>query len=222
MTVWNSLPIFPLPTTVLFPGIVLPLHIYEERYREMVQDALAGDRVMAIALYKGEYGSGDENAVYDVAGAGQIIHAEELSDGCYNIMLQGVGRVRLIEEVQSEKLYRMFRSEPMSQPGERELHAAQPELVHLQSTLMSLRAAVQKQDAQLVDVINSTSDPVLLSDILAATVVSNPHVQQQLLAADTLSLRLSTLIEALADVLLHLSASQNASSGAAPGDVTLN
>jgi Lon protease-like protein len=94
------IPIFPLPNVVLFPNIFLPLHIFEPRYRTMVADALAGDRIIGMALLKAGWESDYEGrpAVYPIGCSGLITHAEPLDDGCYNIVLRGLEKFRIVAE----------------------------------------------------------------------------------------------------------------------------
>src|SRR5258707_15575916 len=89
-----SIPLFPLPNVVLFPNVFLPLHIFEPRYREMVADALKGDRIIGMALLRAGYESNYEGRppVYDIGCAGVITHAQRLADGRYDIVLRGPAR----------------------------------------------------------------------------------------------------------------------------------
>lgn len=104
------LPIFPLPDAVLFPGVFLPLHIFEPRYRDMVADALLGDRIIGMVLLKpgwqGDYE--DRPPVYPVGCAGVITHAESLADGRYNIVLRGLQKFEILDESR-ERAYRLAR-----------------------------------------------------------------------------------------------------------------
>jgi len=95
-------PIFPLPNVVLFPRTRLPLHIFEPRYRSMAREAIAGDRRIAIVLLKEGWESkyNESPPVHEVACLGQIESYEELEDGKYNIVLEGLNRIRLIREVE--------------------------------------------------------------------------------------------------------------------------
>src|SRR6185436_19916478 len=95
----DVLPIFPLPQTVLFPGALLPLHVFEPRYRAMVKDCLATHKAMAVALISetGERDAHRHPTIERVAGVGVIIDHVELPDGRYNILLHGRARVRLEE-----------------------------------------------------------------------------------------------------------------------------
>ena len=104
----DLLPLFPLPNVVLFPNVFLPLHIFEPRYREMVGDALAGDRMIGMVLLKPGWESDYEGRppVYPIGCSGVITHAERLQDGRYNIVLRGVERFRIVEEDRSRSYRR--------------------------------------------------------------------------------------------------------------------
>lgn len=202
----SRLAVFPLPSTVLFPGTVLPLHIFEPRYRTMVADALASDKAMAIVMVKDD-GPRDMHtppAVHDVATAGRIIHAETLPDGRFNILLHGLQRVRLLEELNEERPYRTFRASLIPQPGEAQLERASRELGRLQSCVLSLTNALETKDEQLVEVLRATPDPVQLADILSAAVVSDSALQQRLLAQDDFGYRVNKLIDVLADFMVRV------------------
>ena len=111
LSVPRRIPLFPLPGVVLMPGTMLPLHIFEPRYRAMVADALAGDRTIGMAmLYPGWEAGGDDPQIYALGGAGEIVESEELEDGRYNILLEGRFRYRVIEETPANP-YRIARVE---------------------------------------------------------------------------------------------------------------
>jgi uncharacterized protein len=95
-----TIPLFPLPNVVLFPTVSLPLHIFEPRYREMVADALEGDRIIGMALLRPGWESSYDGRppIYPVGCAGLITHAEQLADGRYNIVLRGLEKFRLVRE----------------------------------------------------------------------------------------------------------------------------
>ncbi len=109
-------PLFPLPSGVLYPQLVLPLHIFEERYREMTADALAGDRLIAMALLRPGAEATDTTKsapIYPVVSLGQIVMDERLGDGCYDIIVRGICRARVIGESCTEHAYRVGRLEPL-------------------------------------------------------------------------------------------------------------
>jgi uncharacterized protein len=107
-------PLFPLPNVVLFPKTPMPLYIFEERYRTMVREAIAGSGELVIALLRGGAESGHTgiSAVHDIACLGKIETYEELKDGKYNIVVIGVHRVRILREVQHSP-YRLVEVEKL-------------------------------------------------------------------------------------------------------------
>ena len=96
-------PVFPLAGALLFPRSQLPLHIFEERYRAMMRDALAGDRLIAMIQPKDHE---EPPALFEIGCIGRISACEELDDGRFNIVLEGLSRFRIAREAQVETLYR--------------------------------------------------------------------------------------------------------------------
>src|SRR5882724_10251523 len=84
----SVIPLFPLPNVVLFPQVLLPLHIFEPRYRQMVKDVTAGDELIGMILLRGPESGGDD--LYRVGCAGRMVRKVELPYGRSNILLQGV------------------------------------------------------------------------------------------------------------------------------------
>jgi Lon protease-like protein len=96
-------PVFPLAGALLFPRSRLPLHIFEPRYRDMVRDAMKGDRLIAMIQPRD---ANDPPGLFDVGCLGHIADCEPLEDGRFNIELEGVGRFRVAREAQVETSYR--------------------------------------------------------------------------------------------------------------------
>src|SRR5687767_6553216 len=84
----DELAVFPLPDLVFFPHSLLPLHIFEPRYREMTADVLAGSRLLAVARLLPGLEADDQGrpAIHEIAGVGLCVHADRLPDGRYHIM----------------------------------------------------------------------------------------------------------------------------------------
>src|SRR5688572_28999827 len=121
----SCVPLFPLPNVVLFPRAVLPLHIFEERYKTMTVDAVAGDRQVAMALLmpgweKNYY---HRPTIEPVVCVGTILSHEKLPDGKYNFLLQGHTRARIVREV-GDKAYRMAQLEPVAEVNDLEADLA--------------------------------------------------------------------------------------------------
>lgn len=108
------IPIFPLPSAVLFPNVLLPLHVFEPRYRQMLADALAGDRVIGMVLLQAGWQNSYEGrpGVFPVGCAGVITHVEPLDDGRSNIVLRGLTKFRIQNE-QNSNPYRLAEVEPI-------------------------------------------------------------------------------------------------------------
>jgi Lon protease-like protein len=111
-----TIPIFPLPNVVLFPNVFLPLHIFEPRYRAMLADALAGDRIIGMTLlmpgYQADYQG--RPPVYPIGCAGVITHSERLPDGRSNVVLRGIEKFRILGEEPGGE-YRIARVEPLAE-----------------------------------------------------------------------------------------------------------
>ena len=118
----ERLSIFPLPGAILFPGLQLPLHIFEPRYRELVGSALAKDgRIGMIQPQRAEAGA----PLYTVGCVGKIGDVEALEDGRYNIVLEGQHRFRLIRELSVSTAFRQIEAEPIAEPAEAYLSAVE-------------------------------------------------------------------------------------------------
>ena len=119
-----TIPVFPLPNVVLFPNVFLPLHIFEPRYRQMVDDALNGDRIIGMVLLRAGW-EGDYDGrppVYPIGCAGVITHAERLPDGRFNIVLRGMEKFRISGEEEG-KPYRLAQVETVTEPPAEGLRA---------------------------------------------------------------------------------------------------
>lgn len=109
----HNLPLFPLPGAVLMPGATMPLHVFEPRYRQLVKDCLAADGVLAIPQIRAgeEPNQADAPGLYPYACVGHIVAHHELPDGRYNIVVEPIGRVRLVSERPMEHPYRVADAE---------------------------------------------------------------------------------------------------------------
>lgn len=96
-------PVFPLAGALLFPRSRLPLHIFEPRYRDMVRDAMKGDRLIAMAQPRD---TADPPGLFAVGCLGHIADCEPLENGCFNIELEGLGRFRILREARVDTAYR--------------------------------------------------------------------------------------------------------------------
>ena len=106
-----ALPIFPLPSVVLFPNVFLPLHIFEPRYRQMIADALAGDRIIGMVVLRPGYEDDYEATppIYPTGCSALITHVETLDDGRYNLILRGLEKF-IVDSEQLPAAGRLYRS----------------------------------------------------------------------------------------------------------------
>ena len=113
--------IFPLPGAILFPGLQLPLHMFEPRYRAMISDAMARDRQIGMIQptgrpFKGMGGGADAPDLFKVGCLGRIADVEAMDDGRYNVMLEGVARFRLLRELDVTTPFRQIEAELIEEP----------------------------------------------------------------------------------------------------------
>lgn len=100
--------LFPLPDLVMFPHVLQPLHVFEPRYRELLEEALADDRLIAMALLAPGWEADYEGRppLYPVACLGRVATHVRLDDGRYNVLLAGLTRIALVRELPPTKPFR--------------------------------------------------------------------------------------------------------------------
>jgi Lon protease-like protein len=173
----DALPLFPLPDVVLYPGVRMPLHVFEPRYRAMLADVLATHRSLAIVrLLPGE----DERGlprIAGVAGGGVILEHQSLPDGRSNILVEGIARLSL-EELPFEPPYRRARArvlEDTSGEVPASQHAA------LVSAATSFARAVRKHDPSFSLRVPDDPDSATLADMCAFQLLVDADVRQRVL-----------------------------------------
>ena len=205
----ETLKVFPLPGVVILPGTPTPLHVFEPRYRAMTGDALATDRVLAVAtLRSAESAPQARAAVHPVAGAGFIEADERLPEGRFNIVLRGVSRVRLVEELDRGKPYREFRAEVLEDQYPPEGPAAlQGQVEALEQCVYELAGLLPPESGaqQLSAAASRLRSPGRLADMVAAAVVSEPNSRLRVLEELNVGRRLEFVMGEVAGVILMLS-----------------
>jgi uncharacterized protein len=202
----SRLPIFPLQRAFLFPSALLPLYVFEPRYREMTAACLAAGGAMAVAtLLPGfEAGYHGRPPVRPVAGAGLVVAHRQNTDGTYNILLQGVGRVRIDEELPPERSFREVRAtllEDSYPPGYDPADARQA-LLSLADRLFDQIAARSPEGADdLRALCHAQQLPGQLTDVLGATLLPEPGLRQQLLETPDVAARLDLVADEIARLL---------------------
>lgn len=190
--------LFPLPNVVLFPHVILPLHIFEPRYRQMTQDALDGDQCVTIvqACPLDQANPWTEPVpIHDVACLGKIIQSERLPDGRFNMLLLGCQRVRLIRELPSPRLYRLAEASLIEDVSAIESGGARrADLIALFLEVFRRRHGLP---ADLTRLVHSDLPLGVLSDIVAHALDLSGAVKQSLLEEhriDDRVLRLTTIL----------------------------
>jgi len=200
------LPLFPLPDVVFFPETVLPLHVFEPRYRKMVADCLAGDRWMAVVALRPGWERDYEGRppVYDVAAAGEILQAEALPDGRFNILLDGRFRVRIEGEASPGDLpYRVALARRLAEVGiPREEAVFTARLAELRQNHAKLLAALGQSHAELVGRLTvAGARPGAIIDRIVSAVIPDAATRQRALETLDVGERLELAVGALAELL---------------------
>jgi Lon protease-like protein len=204
-----ALKIFPLHGVVVLPGTPTPFHVFEPRYRALFGDALRGDRILAVPTLVREGGAVETRAaVHPVAGAGVIEAEDRLPDGRYHVLVRGLARVRLVEELESGKAYREFRAEVLEdvlpEGGPAALDAEREALAQLVLELAQVLPP-ESGATQLAAAAAQLRDPGALADLVAAAAISEPAARLRVIEAVDVAERLRIVEEEVAGVLLRLS-----------------
>jgi uncharacterized protein len=210
-----TVPLFPLPNVVLFPRAVLPLHIFEERYKAMTTDVLAGERLVAIALLKPgwEKNYHQRPPIESVVCVGQILNSERLADGKYNFLLQGRLRGKIVAE-ENSRPYRVARIERIVETNVMEI-----DLTNERQRLMEMFSggpmASTTAGKELQKIIASPLPTHEVADLIAFHVLNNITLKQSLLAEPDVARRVCRLVSALngAFPILEVAATGGSKSG---------
>ena len=189
-----TIPIFPLPNVVLFPNVFLPLHIFESRYRAMVRDALASDRIIGMVLlrpgFEADYAG--RPPVYPIGCAGLITHSEPLPDGRFNIVLRGLEKFRMTRE-EGGQPYRLAHVDALSET----VTDHEKSVMHdHRRRLESLLAAAMEHRGTDPRLSPNVSDDDLVN-ALAQYLALEPIERQALLECNGVLSRCGALIELL-------------------------
>lgn len=201
------IPIFPLPNVVLLPRAILPLHVFEHRYRDMTRDALAGARLIAIGLLKpgfeARYHTLDVEIHPDVC-VGRILREERLADGRFNFLLQGITRAKVAYEDHSRS-YRRSKLVPVravTPPADEEVELRR----RLTSALSNGPLAALAREANWIELLHcpgfTLSD---VTDVLASALLPCPEDKQKFLAEPCTTSRARCMLRILEGVACEAS-----------------
>lgn len=203
---------FPLGS-VLFPSLVLPLHVFEHRYRALVRDVLDGDREFGVCLIERGAEVGGDDVRTDVGTAAQVHEAQELPDGRWALVTVGGRRIRVERWLPDDPYPRAEVSDLPDPPP------SIAEVALLADVIVKLRTALAKSaelgDPAIPATVEIATDPVLASHQISALAPITTIDQHGLLAAGTVGLRLARL-DALLDDAIELLDLRLGSGGTSP------
>ena len=220
----KQLPIFPLGNAVLFPNTDIPLHIFEPRYRQLMDDIIDKDRLFALALLnKNPDGLSNLSLeqstlrppVYPIAGLGLIRSAARLPDGLYNIVVRGIARVDISQEIiepDSDRLYRRVAAK-LQQPDEgRNDDALKQEFAAFHSLTHRVLSRIKKVKIEFDEKIETIDEMSFFIDLVSSMVLPSVESRQSVLACSSLRQRMQITTSALAELLIKTQSPDGGSS----------
>jgi Lon protease-like protein len=201
----QRLPIFPLYRVLLFPRALLPLYVFEPRYREMTAACLAGDGLLAIAQLKPGFESEYQGRppVRSMASLGKIIAHRQNPDGTYNILLEGIGRVRIDEELPPEHSFREVRAHLVRDRVTAALDEATV-IGTLRLLIDKLAKTLGDSGASLRTLVQETKRLPCLVDVLSSALVQKPGMRRRLFECRDVAVRAELLTVSLARLVAGL------------------
>lgn len=197
-------PLFPLPNVVLFPGAILPLHIFEERYKQMTTDALrnAGTVTMALLRPGWEMCYQQNPAIHPIVCIGTIASHQRLPDGRYNFLLKGEARARIVKEC-SPGPYRVATLEPLLEPTVPEI-----ELIHHRQRMARLMddpvILTSPVGCHFRKILNGQLPTARFADLVAFALFDDVQLKQSLLEEMDVVKRVSRIACVLDSLIPHL------------------
>ena len=199
----TRLPIFPLPNAVFFPSTQLPLHVFERRYRRMVEDCVRrGPAAMIVTLLAPGWEKDYEGspAIHTLAGAGRIVSHQPLADGRHNILLEGVCRVR-IEELDGGPLpYRVGRAHALADTG----GASASDVRALLACAAPVITAVRREHPSFDLDVDADDQPGVVADRTADRLVADVQLRQRLIETLDVGERIRIVTEAVGELMAML------------------
>lgn len=209
MTAVEAIPLFPLPGTVLIPHTMLPLHVFEERYRDMIDDAMDSNRYIAVPRLRPGWEQGYEGrpAVYETAGFGKIVRYDPLPDGRANIVILGLGRIGIRDELERDVLYRVAEGVLLSDECNSNVSAFEGQIRRLRMMLAQIAGGRPQLVERVAPLMSQEMGAVPFVNALAHLVLPNVDARQRYLEIHSVSERVEVvetlLAGALVDAVAH-------------------
>jgi Lon protease-like protein len=192
--------VFPLPNLVLFPHVMQPLHVFEPRYRELLEDAISDDHLIAMAVLRPGWESNYEGrpSIYPVACLGRIASCHELADGTFNILMMGLQRVRLLGELNSDTQFRTAVAELCEDNCPVEEAIAEVNLHNdLRKAFLRLVPSMPEAHDHLDQLLGGDTPLGVLTDLIGYMLDIDISQKEALLAEEDIHRRAKLLIEHL-------------------------
>jgi len=214
-----NLPIFPLPNVVLFPRIEVPLHIFEPRYRQLLDDIVDEHRLFGLALLDNETSVSLDNSsseisthqpppIYPVAGLAHLRTAARLPDGRYNIVIEGVARIDVSNEIpnsDSECRYRSANAKLMPTQAIEDMEALKNEFGSFFGLAHRVLRPLNTKRVRFDQSIESLREMIYFVDAVGSIALPSARHRQHLLSTDVLDDRMRIVSSALAELLIKTS-----------------
>ena len=139
----KKIPIFPLSNFIIFPKTTVPLNIFEKRYLEMINDSMSSNRIIGMIQPKEQ--NKQNPSLHKIGCAGKITSFNETDDGRYLIVLSGISRFKIVEEIQSDKLYRKFKVDFSNFSADQEISSEKINFSDLKLIFKNLKSLFDKE-----------------------------------------------------------------------------
>jgi Lon protease-like protein len=191
----RRLPLFPIQDIVLFPDSIIPLHVFEARYRKMVRDVLGSNRLVAISLQleKENLEDGSAARVASIASVGELVLAQELPDGRFNLVVRGRARIGIDEELPSDEPYRLIAAHEIPDDPSSEANDLSDADAALRALVGGLAESIPDGGELLKHVAAAQDTPAALANVIAASLIADAKARQRLLETTDVFERLERL-----------------------------
>lgn len=204
--------LFPLPNLVMFPHVLQPLHVFEPRYRALLEEALDDDRLIAMAVLSPGWEKNYEGKpkLRPTACLGRVLTHQRVEGDRYNILLAGLRRVRILQELPAEKLFREAEVELLEDAYPADFASQRPDAQHrLLAQFRRLLPNMPEVHQQLEELLCTDVSLGMLTDLISYTMQLPIDTKERLLREANVDRR--------CDMLLKLMAEQPATKGKAEG-----
>ena len=192
----TNMPLFPLPRVVFFPGAILRLHVFEPRYVQLLADSLEGNHMFAIPMLDMQDLDVLKPKIFPVAGFGKVIHCEEASENRYNIVMLGVGRIRIEQEQIVDRLYRVATSTLLSEEDDNF------DIRPIKQLFTQIIIGNPSLSSSLTPLLEESYSPRQFLYTLAQLLLPSAEEKQQFLSTESICMQEELLTEKLAEALL--------------------